>query len=755
MARTTLNKGGVNPALLAIVNGAVPSLPAGYTAQITPHGGVREYGSRPSLHHSGQAVDIQIYDANGKPVSNYQSPETFSLYQQFANAARAFQQQNYPQLSNQFNWGGYFSGNIGKDAKYGAMDLMHFSIGNEKGLAGSWDKGLSPEWAKKWGVSNSVGTSQQQSNPQQSQWGANNSPQSIVQNPFGQAAPATVPIGNVAPQSFANPTPIPNQSVQAMLGASRGVTQDQVNAAQQVLQSEQAPRTDLGFNMTLGSYGNEPAIGTESAQPSVGVPSYLDPGSPSYSDAGSVNAFSTYLSNEAKLNDFSVAPQGSYGQIGVPQYLNANAPGYSQGYGLSNFSVVPQGSFDQSSAPTYAASDPFSNYLSSQALSPQQDFSAVPAGSYDPNAATQQPLANVGGTDIANFGGDMSLGSNVPSSDTAFLGLPGTNVGQVADPNQTIEQWLADSSHQPSSMDAGLPVDTWSQTQPPASTNPVTQPASQQAPGGKGMTLSFRADPATNLPYQQPGGVGTQQNPAYYYANVPGSFNAPLTQGQAFQFSSNPSATTNWAGGVAGTAANSPMWNSPNYVGLGSVTLPDGSVVTRGTAMDAQGGGGGGTPVAGKRGIQGITAGPNAEDIAALDKFGNQKWTNPLSGPQNPSLLDSPSPFGPYGWSYDPYKLGAQSKVPQGMASYNANATIGFTPAGQGAQQAVPDYLAPHGAKGMVVPGVDHGRDEVPAWLEPGEVVFNLKQLRGLVVGQKSKLRADQIKAISKAKKAA
>lgn len=144
---------GVNPKLVDILNHAALSLPPGYSMKIAPGGGVFTRGGRPTLHTAGNALDIEIYDPNGNKLSNYQDAQTFRMYQSFANAARSYQQQQYPSLGNKFNWGGYFSGKIsGPNKTYGAMDLMHFSVGNEAGKAGNWDKGLSPQWQNQWGV---------------------------------------------------------------------------------------------------------------------------------------------------------------------------------------------------------------------------------------------------------------------------------------------------------------------------------------------------------------------------------------------------------------------------------------------------------------------------------------------------------------------------------------------------------------------------------------------------------------------------
>jgi hypothetical protein len=79
--------------------------------------------------------------ATGKALANYQDPSTFRAYEQFAQVARQVQMEKYPELANQFRWGGYFSGGRGK---YGAMDQMHFDLGGGRvGMGGgSWENGL-------------------------------------------------------------------------------------------------------------------------------------------------------------------------------------------------------------------------------------------------------------------------------------------------------------------------------------------------------------------------------------------------------------------------------------------------------------------------------------------------------------------------------------------------------------------------------------------------------------------------------------
>lgn len=141
----------VNPQLLDILDTA---------SQITGMKVEAYSGYRPGdprFHGKGMATDIRIIGPDGRPLPNYQSPESFAAYETLAQAARQVQQEKYPDLDKQFRWGGYFSGDKGK---YGALDLMHFDLGgsDKLGMAGgSWDKGLTSQQAANFPGVKSVG----------------------------------------------------------------------------------------------------------------------------------------------------------------------------------------------------------------------------------------------------------------------------------------------------------------------------------------------------------------------------------------------------------------------------------------------------------------------------------------------------------------------------------------------------------------------------------------------------------------------
>ena len=120
-------------------------LPDGYSFTFTSGFRPNDTGSQ---HQLGKALDVAIVGPDGKIVPNYQSPENFRLYEQFAQSARQYQLKNYPELTDNLRWGGYFGGPKGK---YGAVDMMHFDLGGSQDrgmLGGSWANGLTDDQRK-------------------------------------------------------------------------------------------------------------------------------------------------------------------------------------------------------------------------------------------------------------------------------------------------------------------------------------------------------------------------------------------------------------------------------------------------------------------------------------------------------------------------------------------------------------------------------------------------------------------------------
>jgi hypothetical protein len=150
---TITNKGqGADPRLVNILTETSKYLPEGWRAEL--RSGYRE--GDPRFHGQHKAADVQLIDPKGREVPWYQSPDSFRTYEAFAHKAREVQQEKYPSLSKDFAWGGYFGGTIDPSGRgrgtYGAMDLMHFDLGGTRGTEGTFEKGLSAEAARRWGV---------------------------------------------------------------------------------------------------------------------------------------------------------------------------------------------------------------------------------------------------------------------------------------------------------------------------------------------------------------------------------------------------------------------------------------------------------------------------------------------------------------------------------------------------------------------------------------------------------------------------
>jgi hypothetical protein len=130
--------GGVDPRLQDILKNAAGSLPDGYS--LAGFFGRKGRSSGTPNHPGGFAGDVRIIGPDGKALPNFRSGAQIRQYEQLAQAARAYQMKNYPELANRFRWGGYFGGRWGNDE-------MHFDVtpgANGAMGAGSWEGGLHP-----------------------------------------------------------------------------------------------------------------------------------------------------------------------------------------------------------------------------------------------------------------------------------------------------------------------------------------------------------------------------------------------------------------------------------------------------------------------------------------------------------------------------------------------------------------------------------------------------------------------------------
>lgn len=146
-------KSGVDARLTDILSKAASSFP-GY--KVDAISGFR--AGDPRFHGKGLATDVQLTDLlSGRQLGNYQDARSFGAYERFAQTARSIQMRDYPELADQFRWGGYFGGGKGK---YGALDTMHFDLGGGRvGMAGgSWEHGLTSAQRSLWSGIESKGT---------------------------------------------------------------------------------------------------------------------------------------------------------------------------------------------------------------------------------------------------------------------------------------------------------------------------------------------------------------------------------------------------------------------------------------------------------------------------------------------------------------------------------------------------------------------------------------------------------------------
>ncbi len=146
--------GNVNMGFDAKLKDILSTAALNFPNKVSLISGLRPGDSR--FHGQGLAADAKIFGADGKALGNYQDASSFRTYEQFAQTARAVQMQKYPELADDFRWGGYFSGGRGK---YGAMDTMHFDLGGRRAPmgGGSWEGGLTDSQRAMWPGAESFG----------------------------------------------------------------------------------------------------------------------------------------------------------------------------------------------------------------------------------------------------------------------------------------------------------------------------------------------------------------------------------------------------------------------------------------------------------------------------------------------------------------------------------------------------------------------------------------------------------------------
>jgi hypothetical protein len=120
--------------LVAIVGEATRSLPPDHSLVVTstlrPNSRVAGTGGI-SRHATGEAIDVEIFDAQGQRIPN-KGPDTTGLYRQLAIDAYHANDRLFPQRHGQLAWGGNFT----TGPVDGPRDLMHFDYGGDRGRFG-------------------------------------------------------------------------------------------------------------------------------------------------------------------------------------------------------------------------------------------------------------------------------------------------------------------------------------------------------------------------------------------------------------------------------------------------------------------------------------------------------------------------------------------------------------------------------------------------------------------------------------------
>jgi hypothetical protein len=95
-------------------------LPEGYRAEVISTVDAR---ARTPWHPGGRAIDVSIYDPQGRKIPNVgKAPGTpeYAIYERMGLAARQYAAEKYPKQT--FTWGGHFNSGV-------PLDLMHFQSG--------------------------------------------------------------------------------------------------------------------------------------------------------------------------------------------------------------------------------------------------------------------------------------------------------------------------------------------------------------------------------------------------------------------------------------------------------------------------------------------------------------------------------------------------------------------------------------------------------------------------------------------------
>jgi hypothetical protein len=136
------NPEGLDPKVWNVVNKAADDLPPGYTVKMISGKDARATGT--TNHPGGLAMDVMIYDENGRPLKHDGNSENWKYYEQLYRSAVIHGKDMYP--DDEFIWGGAWIGDAA-----GRGDPMHIqrkdpSVPGSSQSSGdySFEEGLDP-----------------------------------------------------------------------------------------------------------------------------------------------------------------------------------------------------------------------------------------------------------------------------------------------------------------------------------------------------------------------------------------------------------------------------------------------------------------------------------------------------------------------------------------------------------------------------------------------------------------------------------
>jgi hypothetical protein len=116
---------GVNPRLVAAVEGGATFLPPGYRIELVSGREPRAFG----YHPGGSAIDVRIIGPDG--AIPHKGEDTTGMYTLLARGVKTWVQQNDPATASELGYGGAFGTRGGRPGE--VPDLMHYDLGGSRG----------------------------------------------------------------------------------------------------------------------------------------------------------------------------------------------------------------------------------------------------------------------------------------------------------------------------------------------------------------------------------------------------------------------------------------------------------------------------------------------------------------------------------------------------------------------------------------------------------------------------------------------